>query len=614
MAQDDSQTRSTPDGVRSRIVDFFTLPRPIQDRVVASLTGHGVPGVLAYRSVSSWTVYRWWLAAALLVVALVAVGAVDFGQLGSPNALHGSSWGAVYVLLGVALGLACVGGALAARPSDYPFPLGVYLLPVGVLAVGRRQLRMTPMTTLQAVEAEGTQAVRLRFEGATFSFPLGGGTSVDGLRSDLEGYKEQWRVAFDAGDRRALAGLDPIRDSGFSNPLSSRAALPRVRTRATPRVVLGVLLGAAAGLGFFVARNALAERSIYRKAVAANDEAAYRAYIANGGRRADVTEVRLPQAELLAASGNLEAVEKYADEHPGSKIEDDIQKLLRVELIKELHRIRAASDLPALESFKEKHRHATLVEEELLTVRKAVYAEAIDAFMRKYKPTDDAARFFREAVRFAEQRGPVVELRIRRETPASIDRADISVRKSAYFTGQKAVPSQYFKGAPAEEREARVLNALAGALQAGFSPSILRFVVRSSEEGPMDVEASVDVPTVIVSYKTEMSGGYTTNRPRGVYVGLGMMFQAAAMVPGVKGTFRFKDSSWLPPDINEISKNLLRPDQVYERNASEGFERFLNRLVERLVGTQPGLRLRVDADTSRTESNGETKLEITEKR
>lgn len=614
MAQDESQTRSTPEGARPRIVDFFKLPRPIQDRVVASLTGHGVPGVLAYRPMSSWTVYRWWLAAGLLLVALVAVAAVDFGQLGRPNALHGAGWGAVYVLLGVALGLACVGGALAARPSDYPFPLGVYLLPVGVLDVGRRHVRVTSLETLQAVEADGATAVRLRFATATFSFPLVGGSSVDALRSELDGYKEQWRVAFAAGDRRTLAGLDPIRDSGFSNPLSSRAALPRVRTRATPRVVLGVVLGVAAGLGFFFARNALAERSIYRKAVAANDEAAYRAYLANGGRRADVTDVRLPQAELLAASGNLEAVEKYAAEHPDSKIKDDIEKLLRVELIKELHRVRAASDLTALESFKDQHPRASLVEEELIAVRKSVYAEAIESFSRKHKSTADAARFFREAVRFAEQHGPVVELRIRRDTPASIDRADISVRKSAYFTGQKAVPSQYFKGASAEEREERVLNALAGALQTGFSTSILRFVVKPSEEGPMDAEPTVQVPTLLISYKTEMSGGYTTNRPRGVYVGLGMMFQAAAMVPGVKETFRFKDSSWLPPDINEISKNLLRPDQVYERNASEGFERFLNRLVERLIGTQPGLRVRVDADASQTEPSGETKLEITEKR
>jgi hypothetical protein len=122
-------------------------------------------------------------------------------------------------------------------------------------------------------------------------------------------------------------------------------------------------------------------------------------------------------------------------------------------------------------------------------------------------------------------------------------------------------------------------------MQSTFSPSILRFVTNRGEEGA-GAEPTVLRPTLLISYKTEMSGGYTTNRPRGVYVGLGMMFQFAGLVPGVKEPFRFKDSAWLPPDINEISKNLLRPDQVYEANAAEGFERFLNGLLGRLLGEQ----------------------------
>ncbi len=183
----------------------------------------------------------------------------------------------------------------------------------------------------------------------------------------------------------------------------------------------------------------------------------------------------------------------------------------------------------------------------------------------------------------AEQHGPTVEVRFRRESPASVERADSAIRRSAYFTGSKAIPSQYFTGALANERESRAAVALVDALQAAFSLNVLRFVVKPSEEGVGD-PPSTDKPTIFVNHKTEMSGGYTTNRPRGVYVGLGMMFQVYGVIPPSETAFRFKDSSWLPPDINEISKKGLRHEQVYEANAREGFGRFVERLVERLLG------------------------------
>lgn len=593
MSHDDANIGSKVIDSSPRTVDFFKLPRPVQDRVVASLTGHGMPLALTYQPMSRWQVYRWGGAATLLFAALVTLGAVGFGQLGAPHALHDMRFGGAYLALGVLLGVTCAAGLLAARPSDYPFALGTYLLPVGVIGVERRRLVVTPLAGLRRVSAVGARDVRLEFTSGSYRFPLPSGATVESLSAELEGFKLQWSTAFSAGDRRTLAGLDPIRDSGFSNPLSSRATIPRVRTRATPRVLVGALAGAGLGLLFFFGRNALAERSIYRKAVTSNTQQAYQAYLANGGKRPEVKEWRLPQAELLAASGNLEAVEKYAAENPESKIKEDIDKLLRLELLKELQRVRATSDLAALETFKAQHPSSGLIADELDAVRKEVFREALTSFKSKYQPSDDAAAFFEAAIRYAEQHGPIVELTIRRELPPSMDRADSAIRKSSYFTGQKSVPSQYFQGAAAELREARALSALVDVLQPAFSPSVLRFVTKPGEEGTA-TDREVDKPTLAVNYKTEMSGGYTTNRPRGVYVGLGMMFQAAGMVPGVKETFRFKDSSWLPPDINEISKKLLKPEEVYEANANEGFERFLNRLLERLVGQKAAHRIELD--------------------
>jgi hypothetical protein len=293
----------------------------------------------------------------------------------------------------------------------------------------------------------------------------------------------------------------------------------------------------------------------------------------------------LPQAELIAVSGDLPAIERYASEHADSKIRQDIDNLLRLELLKELQRVRMASDLAALDAFKATHRDAALVSEELAAIRRDVFRSAFQEFEKKYAPTKAGGAFVAALIEFAEHNGPDVDVRIRRELPPSMERADSAIRRSSYFTGPKAVPSQYFRGEAAEVREAEVVAAFAEALRSAFSPSILKFVTNRGEEGS-GVEPLVQRPTLLISYKTEMSGGYTTNRPRGVYVGLGMMFQLAGLVPGMKEPFRFKDSAWLPPDINQISKNQLRPEQVYEANAAEGFERFLNGSLGRLLGEQ----------------------------
>lgn len=592
MSQEHSNSSSVAVDSPVRVIDFFTLPRPVQDRVVASLAGQGAPSVLAYRPNSRWRVVRWAWAALLTFVGLVAIGALGFGDLGGAYALHGQVFLAAYVGLGVLCGLALAAYFVAGRRGEYPFALGTYLLPVGVVEVTRRRLVVTSVVGLRRVVAVGGSGLRLEFATRVFEFPMPVGTTLESLRLELEAYREQWANAFQAGDRKTLAGLDPIRDSGFSNPLSSRAAIARVRTRVAPRLVLGILIGASVGGLVFWGRNGLAERSIYRKAVALNTEAAYRAYLANGGKRQDVVELRLPQAELIAANGNLEGIEKYAAAHPDSKIQGDIDKLLRLELLRELHRVRTSSDLAALESFKTAHPQHELVAQELAAVRHDVFRTAFDTFKKKHTPSREAAQFLDALAVYAERNGPLVDLRIRRELPSSMDRADSAIRRSSYFTGQKAIPSQYFKGDLARAREEQVLAALVDALQSGFPRSVLRFVSNPGEEG-VGPEPVVQRPTLFVSYKTEMSGGYTTNRPRGVYVGLGMMFQVAGLVPGVTEPFRFKDSSWLPPDINQISKNLLRPEQVYEANANEGFERFSNRLLGRIFGEKGAPQVRL---------------------
>lgn len=573
----------SPVEIKKKEFDFFDLPRQVQDRVVASLTGNGVPEVISYQPSSRWLSERWlWLAIAtgLAVIPLATWG---FGQLSSPHALQHPLFAALYVVLGLASGAALAWYTTSRQARVYPFPLGTYLMPVGVIEVTTGALVTTPLTELRRVSASGKSLVRLEFGSGAFEFPLPRDSSIERLQQELDAYTGRLRTAHAAGDRRTLATLDPLRDNGFSNPLSSRARLARESNAALTRVLFAALVGALIGGGVFLLRNRLGERNLYLQAVEQNTEQSYRAYLAAGGARDDVIDTRLPRAELLSASGDLAAVEKYAAEHPDSKIRDEVNAVLRLELLKELRRARSTQNLAVIESFKEQHPGYAVVEADLKEARQDVFARAFKEFESAHEPAADALAFWRALVAYAEQHGPTVEVRFRRETPASIERADSAIRRSAYFTGSKAIPSQYFTGALANERESRAATELAEGLQRAFSPAVIRFVVKPSEEGAGEPPATQN-PTLFVNHKTEMSGGYTTNRPRGVYVGLGMMFQVYGVIPPSETAFRFKDSSWLPPDINEISKKGLRHEQVYESNAREGFGRFVARLVERMLG------------------------------
>src|SRR5690606_32497678 len=131
-------------------------------------------------------------------------------------------------------------------------------------------------------------------------------------------------------DHEAMAQLDPLLEPRLSNPLAPLSpyapAVPAWR-KYTPLAALFVA-GAPALLTGHV-RNTLSERRLFAVAVETNTPDAYRAYMARGGKRADVPELRLPTAELeqLKANGSLVELEQYAKDHPDSKIKPAIDGL-----------------------------------------------------------------------------------------------------------------------------------------------------------------------------------------------------------------------------------------------------------------------------------------------
>lgn len=566
--------------------DFFQLPRPIQDRFLASVTGAGAPRVMLFQPASAvkglGAIFVFVLSASI-VCALAVIG---YGDLRSAFSLQGTLLLPIY---GAFAGMAAV--ALAAyawarsAQNRYPYRFGAYLFPAGVLVADGARLKWYRIGELSEVHSSGGR-VKLRFNTTTFNFPLPRTLSVAQLEKSIEDHRAKYASAFEQKDRRSLAALDPLRDSGFSNPLSSQKPLPPPRDQRPWRYTLALLLGGTIGVLTFFARNKVSETEMYQAAVSANSAEAYQAYLARGGQRPGVVDIYLPRAQLAAIKGDTAAVEQFSRENPDAKIRVEIDLALREVLLNELAKVREEGTLAALNRFREEHPEHRVVEPEVVAARRAVYEAALAEFKKAHPVSDEVQDLMRSMVSYSEKHGPDVEIRFRRQLSSSAKVTDNALRRSAYYAGTSSLPSQYFEAEHAKPREEAAAAALAEALQKAFPKEVLHFVPGPSLEGEDDFP-KVDKPTLFVTYRTTLSGGYTTNRPRNVYVGIGLTMNGDFVVPGdEEASFEMKYSKWLPPDVNEISRDNLKPEDVYDKNARKAFEQFQEKLLSELLPEQ----------------------------
>lgn len=566
--------------------DFFQLPRPIQDRFLASVTGSGAPRVMLFQPASAVKGLGAILVFVLSASIVCGLAVVGYGDLRSAFSLQGGVLLPIYGSFGglAAVALAAYAWARSAQ-NRYPYRFGAYLFPAGVLVADKERLRWFRIGELVEVQTKGGR-VKLRFPATSFSFPMPRTISAAQLEKAIDESKAKYASAFEQKDRRALAALDPLRDSGFSNPLSSHKALPPPRDQRPWRYTLALLLGGTIGVLTFFARNKVSEAEMYQAAVTANSAEAYEAYLARGGNRPGVVDIYLPRARLSAIKGDTAAVEQFSKEHPDSPIRGEIDLAMREVLLKELAKVREQGTLAALNRFLREHPENRMVEPEVAAARHAVYDAAYADFKKAYAPTEEVQGLFRAMIAFSEKHGPEVQLRFRRQLSSSAKVTDNALRRSAYFAGSSSLPSQYFEAEHAKPREDAAAEALAGALQKAFPQEVLQFVAGPPLEGEAELP-QVDKPTLFVTYRTTLSGGYTTNRPRNVYVGIGLTMSADFVVPGEKeARFEMKYSKWLPPDVNEISRDNLKPEDVYDKNARKGFEQFQEKLMAALLPEQ----------------------------
>src|SRR5262245_54409397 len=139
---------------------------------------------------------------------------------------------------------------------------------------------------------------------------------------------------------------------------------------------------------------------------------------------------------------------------------------------------------------------------------------------------------------WAEKHGPRVEIRFKRKPSSTMERADAFILKTPNFMGVITYPSRFFDDKHAAPRETALGKQLATQFNGNLADELFDFSV-----GPVVTESDPPEPkdpTLFITHDPEWSGhNYTSNRPRGSYIGMNFEFDSSFVIPGEK-PYKFK--------------------------------------------------------------------------
>ncbi len=347
---------------------------------------------------------------------------------------------------------------------------------------------------------------------------------------------------------------------------------------------LAALTGVVLGGPLWMIRNAKSDDTAYAHAVAASDGASYRAYLQSGSRHApEVSSLLLPRALLRDAQkvGTVEAIEQFIKDNPQPSIRGEAQTALRSALLAELDVAVKAGTLAALDDFSHRHPDAQ-VDAELASARHGVYEAAFARYAATVTDKSSVSLpFVQRLLAWSEKRGPKAEVRFHWKPSKTMDKADRAAGKSRHFKGAMSFPSHYFDAA-AEKTD---LDALAAAtiqrFAGAFSPDVLTLTVgeRLADTDAPPV-AQIAVPTLFIEHGAKWTGSVQgSQKPRGVFVGLELAFEALFRVPDDTKPVKVDVAVWHVPDL-AAARDADNPEEtVYAAMRSVAFQQFQDRLL-----------------------------------
>ncbi len=293
-------------------------------------------------------------------------------------------------------------------------------------------------------------------------------------------------------------------------------------------------------------------------------------------------DILLPRAELALATkdGTVEAIEQFIVSHQSLRIQGEVSAALRQAMLAELETVKKVGTVTALAEFGKRHSN-NLIDAELRQAVHGVYQASMTRYKKESGLRDaNVLAFVERLLAFAEKGGPRVEIRFRRKPTKSVENADNQIKKSPFFMGTASLPSQYFDDVHARPRTTSAAKTIAGRFAQAFPADIMAL-----ELGPAVLEAEgsaqpIRVPTMFIEHSVEMSGAsYLSSNPRGVFVGLGMLFEVTFRIPDDAKPQKWRLSAWRPPDTTVPKGEGPFEGAVYEAMASEGFSQFAQRYL-----------------------------------
>jgi len=570
-------------------IDFFTLSRPIQERFVAATRGHGTPAPLLVARLPLPVVsIGWALLSALAVIGWVMAVRLGYGKLESNVALQPKSLLALEIaLLVLAVSFALQSRRALRKRMRLPYLPTVYLFPIGAIDARSEQVVTHGWEDLTNLSA-GSSSARVSFSTGSFSFPLASAAHGEELKSRSNEFKLKLAAA-DTADKDLVA-MDPLRDNGFKNPFSPADSMRPPRPAKLPLLALGLFAGAVLlAYGVHALRNHLGERAIYREAVLKNSVEGYRDYLARGGSQTDVNDLLLPRAELrtAVAENSVEAIERFVAGHPNSKIEGEVKTALRSALLRALEDAKSKGTITALRDYDTKYKAQLDLVPELPGARVAYLASVLDHFQKTAKPSKDLWLLARRLIVYADAHpGAKVLVRFSQGESHTLEKNEHMLSASAYYGGDKTLPSHFLLGDSARNAERRAGSDLSAALSRIFPPDLIQFA--PGDPVPPAVPGTTPKftePTLLINYRLEISSPLVSKKPRGIYSAVGLVAATSLSIPDKEPPADSKYTAWHAPDIKRVEAGELLPENVYSDLLQRAWTKYATKYTAPWLGT-----------------------------
>jgi hypothetical protein len=426
---------------------------------------------------------------------------------------------------------------------------------------------------------------RFQFKDGRFEFPVGPGQVAE-LERRVTELKQQ--IAGGMLAERELVLLDPLRDNGFSNPFSPAESMRPPKPKSLPVVPAALFAAAAlAGFGVYHARNALGERAIYTQARVKDSVEGYKAYLARGGERSEVVDLLLPRAELrlAKAANSVDAIEAYMASHQGSKIQTEVDAALRAALLVALEDTKKKNTITAFRAFEERYKPHLAQVPELAHARFAYLSGVLERFQKEFKPSTELWQLARRLIVHADKHGPNVAIRFSQRESRSLEKNENQLQASAYYGGEKSLPSKYLQGGEVRKAERTAAADLAKGFAKILPDDLVRFELGQAVD-PATAEPTFKEPTLLVGYRLEISSTFVTKKPRGIFTGVGLLGDVTLSIPDKDPPYKVKHTAWHIPDVRRIESEELAVDAVYPELLGKAFGKLTTRYLAPWLGNE----------------------------